>query len=184
MEFSRQEYWGGLPFPSPGHLSDPGIEPTSPESPVLTGGFIIRIAPGKPFHGKGPAGYEICSLLLRGLNAIYSKTPCLKGTPPVCYSQLLVWERDVFLICTSTNVAISQAMLIPDMPHCLLSVKRRSLWRKVACRKYGCSVYSVLVVGPPYLRSLESYANYTKGGRSQRLPPFQSNSPLPKLASL
>ena len=30
MEFSRQEYWNGLPFPSPGDLPDPGIEPGSP----------------------------------------------------------------------------------------------------------------------------------------------------------
>ena len=30
MGFSRQEYWSGLPFPSPGDLPDPGIEPTSP----------------------------------------------------------------------------------------------------------------------------------------------------------
>ena len=30
MGFSRQEYWSGLPFPSPGDLSDPGIEPRSP----------------------------------------------------------------------------------------------------------------------------------------------------------
>ena len=30
MEFSRQEYWSGLPFPSPGHLPNPGIEPWSP----------------------------------------------------------------------------------------------------------------------------------------------------------
>ena len=30
MEFSRQEYWSGLPFPSPGNLSDSGIEPASP----------------------------------------------------------------------------------------------------------------------------------------------------------
>ena len=30
MGFSRQEYWGGLPFPSPGDLPDPGIEPGSP----------------------------------------------------------------------------------------------------------------------------------------------------------
>ena len=30
MGFSRQEYWNGLPFPSPGDLSDPGIEPRSP----------------------------------------------------------------------------------------------------------------------------------------------------------
>ena len=35
MEFSRQEYWSGLPLPSPGDLPDPGIEPTSPVSPVL-----------------------------------------------------------------------------------------------------------------------------------------------------
>ena len=32
MGFSRQEYWSGLPFPSPGDLSDPGIEPGSPTS--------------------------------------------------------------------------------------------------------------------------------------------------------
>ena len=35
MGFSRQEYWSGLPFPSPGHLSNPGIEPMSPVSPAL-----------------------------------------------------------------------------------------------------------------------------------------------------
>ena len=31
MGFSRQEYWSGLPFPSPGDFPDPGIEPGSPE---------------------------------------------------------------------------------------------------------------------------------------------------------
>ena len=30
MEFSRQEYWGGLPGPPPGDLPDPGIEPEAP----------------------------------------------------------------------------------------------------------------------------------------------------------
>ena len=30
MRFSRQEYWSGLPFPSPGDLPDPGIKPVSP----------------------------------------------------------------------------------------------------------------------------------------------------------
>ena len=30
MEFFRQEYWSGLPFPSPGDLPNPGIEPRSP----------------------------------------------------------------------------------------------------------------------------------------------------------
>ena len=38
MGFSRQEYWSGLPFPSPGDLPDPGIEPGSPalEADTLT----------------------------------------------------------------------------------------------------------------------------------------------------
>ena len=31
MEFSRQEYWSGLPFPSPGDLPNPGIKPRSPD---------------------------------------------------------------------------------------------------------------------------------------------------------
>ena len=35
MEFSRQEYWSELPFPSPGDLLDPGIKPKSPVSPAL-----------------------------------------------------------------------------------------------------------------------------------------------------
>ena len=37
MGFPRQGYWGGLPFPTPRDLPDPGIEPTSPESPALAG---------------------------------------------------------------------------------------------------------------------------------------------------
>ena len=40
MGFSRQEYWNRLPFPSPGDLPDPGIEPTSLMSPALAGGFF------------------------------------------------------------------------------------------------------------------------------------------------
>ena len=41
----RQEYWSGLPFPSPGDLPDPGIELTSP---ALAGGFFTTEPPWKP----------------------------------------------------------------------------------------------------------------------------------------
>ena len=37
MGFSRQEYWSGLPFPSPGDLPNQRIKPTSPASPILAG---------------------------------------------------------------------------------------------------------------------------------------------------
>ena len=40
--FSRQEYWSGWPFPSPGDLPDPGIEPASPVSPVLQADSLPR----------------------------------------------------------------------------------------------------------------------------------------------
>ena len=39
-EFSRQEYWNGLPFPTPGDLPDPGNEPAFLASPAVTGGFF------------------------------------------------------------------------------------------------------------------------------------------------
>ena len=42
MGFSRQECWSGLPFPPPGDLPDPGIEPESPVSLVLAGGFFTH----------------------------------------------------------------------------------------------------------------------------------------------
>ena len=44
MGFSRQGYWSVLPFASPRDLSDPGIEPSSPMSPALVGGFFTSLA--------------------------------------------------------------------------------------------------------------------------------------------
>ena len=48
MEFSRQEYWVGLPFPSQGDLPNPGTELLSPVSPVFAGRFFTAGPPGKP----------------------------------------------------------------------------------------------------------------------------------------
>ena len=48
MEFSRQEYWSGLPFPTPGDLPDPGMEPGTPVAPALAGGLFTAEPPGKP----------------------------------------------------------------------------------------------------------------------------------------
>ena len=48
MVFSRQEYWSGLPFPSPGHLPDPGIECESPVSSVLQVDYLPLTYQGSP----------------------------------------------------------------------------------------------------------------------------------------
>ena len=56
MEFSRQEYWSELPFPPPGDLQDPGMEPMPFASPALTGRFFTTAPCGK---GK----YDILRIL-------------------------------------------------------------------------------------------------------------------------
>ena len=58
IKFSRQEYWSWLPFPSPGDLSDPGIEPGFP---TLQEDSLPSEPPGKPF-----------------LDDIFSNTTCLE----------------------------------------------------------------------------------------------------------
>ena len=61
MGFSRQEYWSGLPFPSPGDLPNPGVEPGSP---ALQADALPSQPPGKPIWTKtnfssppSPQGY-------------------------------------------------------------------------------------------------------------------------------
>ena len=46
MGLPRQEYWGGLPFLTPGDLLNPGMEPISPTSPALASRFITTEPPG------------------------------------------------------------------------------------------------------------------------------------------
>ena len=48
MAFSRHKYWGELPFPSPGDLPNPRIEPMISVAPALSSGFFTTEPPGKP----------------------------------------------------------------------------------------------------------------------------------------
>jgi len=50
MEFSRQQYWSGLPFPPPGDLPDEGTELTSLVSPALAGRFFTTALHRKPYN--------------------------------------------------------------------------------------------------------------------------------------
>ena len=56
--FSRQEYWSGLPFPSPGDLPHPGIEP---RSPALQADALTSEPPGKPIKSNSQ---NICQRLV------------------------------------------------------------------------------------------------------------------------
>ena len=57
MGFSRQEYWSGLPFPPPGDLPNPGIEPGPP---TLQADSLLSEPLGKPFDCSGSWVIQVC----------------------------------------------------------------------------------------------------------------------------
>ena len=60
MAFYWQEYWSGLPLPSPGDFSDPGFKPMSPLSPALAGGFFNTAPPAAAAAAKS---LQLCPTL-------------------------------------------------------------------------------------------------------------------------
>ena len=82
MGFSRQEYWSGLPFPSPGDLPDPGIEPMSP---ALAGGFFTTEPLGKPIKAAEAHYFKNkANFIVRGPVAF-----------PTFLSSMLPWRQDL-----------------------------------------------------------------------------------------
>ena len=78
MEFSRQEYWSGLPFPPIGDLPDPGIKP---KSPALRADSLPSEPPGKPNLSvlSFSHTYEIKRRLLLGRKFMTSLDSLLKS---------------------------------------------------------------------------------------------------------
>ena len=78
MGFFRQEYWSGLPFPSPGDLPNPGIKPVFP---ALAGGFFTTEPPGKLYYPFN-------------VHRIYSYVPSFISTiSDMCTYFSLAWQR-------------------------------------------------------------------------------------------
>ena len=69
MGFSRQEYWSGMPSPSPGDLSNPGIKPGSP---ALAGGFFIIEASREAVGRLGTPLTKFNYLILTVCNMAFS----------------------------------------------------------------------------------------------------------------
>ena len=84
MEFPRKEYWSGLPFPSPGHLPNVGLEPASPAS---AGGFFATVLPGKPLaphpdearSQEGPRETDLAGRDLQTRLSVSEETPSVSG---------------------------------------------------------------------------------------------------------
>ena len=77
MEFSRQEYWSGLSFSSPGDLPDPGIESVSLVSLALAGRFFTTVPPEKPL----PSTSSVVSNSLQPHGLQHARRPCPWPTP-------------------------------------------------------------------------------------------------------
>ena len=77
MGFSRQEYWSGLPFPSPGDLPDPGIEPWSP---AFQADALTSEPPGEPWYNiSQPCLTNVDSRLKRRDIALLTKVRLVKA---------------------------------------------------------------------------------------------------------
>ena len=110
MELSRQEYWSGLPFPNPGGLPDPGIEPMSLVSWALTGGFFMTEPPGKPSIGSySCSASKLCdSLQPHGLQ--HTRFPVLHSFPEFAHLCPLNWW------CPSTTPSsVTAILLLPSI---------------------------------------------------------------------
>ena len=81
MGFPRQKYWSGLPFPSPGDLPDPGIEPRSPASLqviLYNPGFFTIKTPGKPLSAQ--FSHSVVSNSLRPHGLQHARLLCPSST--------------------------------------------------------------------------------------------------------
>ena len=109
MEFPKQEYWSGLPFPSPGALSDPGIKLMSPAWQVDS---LPLSHLGCPFIGRGPVLGNLCThCMVTSAGRLQHVAWCLlhsrwflsgkkeaRGScvfSPGCESSLIPWRRSL-----------------------------------------------------------------------------------------
>ena len=115
MGFSKQEYWSGFPFLSPGDLPDPGIKP---RSPALQADALPSEPPGKPknvqitvqlhsFHILA----RLCSKSFKGVIS-YTLRACLKNESEVAQSCPTLWDPMNCNLSDSSVHGIFQAIVL------------------------------------------------------------------------
>ena len=100
MGFSRQEYWSGLPFPSPGDLPNPGIEPVSP---TLQADALPSEPPGKP---KNVSTYLLISAAVaKSLQSCSTLCDPIDGSPPGSHVPGILQARTLEWVAISFSSA-------------------------------------------------------------------------------
>ena len=99
---ARQEYWSGWPFPPPGDLPDPGIEPGSLVSLALAGGFFTTAPPGKPSPIKGVMvnilNFVARLCCCRGTKATTGNNTCMCYVTAVFQQSFVYRRRHVYVL--------------------------------------------------------------------------------------
>ena len=120
MEYSRQEYWNGLPFPSPGDLPNPRIESASLVDPEMAGGFFTTEPP----------------IMLLAILYIYLLTILLAGSPTRIQTPLNkgLFCSQLVLNNLSLNIYVSEGIRIeffkvPDSPIPSLEIIFLESWK-------------------------------------------------------
>ena len=90
MEFSRQEYWSGLPRSPPGDFPDPGIELTSPKAPAFQEGSLLPVKPKGEWYSPKFMSTRICEW-----NLIWSQGLCRRSQDETILSGLNPDTTDV-----------------------------------------------------------------------------------------
>ena len=116
MEFSRQEYWSGLPFLSPGELPDPGIESVSLEFPALAGRFFTTAPPGSYHQMLSSALWQLQSI------PVSLQMVSVLGLTAVHVGESPQWTR-------ATGVSGNLPDSLPVGYRILPRIGGRSIWR-------------------------------------------------------
>ena len=117
MECSRQEYWSGEPFLSPGALPDPGTEPTSP---ALQADSLLSEPPGKPLLKllTTKITHSICTAFCPHVQVWYCWAVLLFGTPVLGKSLsyfFLKYSNEIIPLCISLSIKYKiQRIKIPS----------------------------------------------------------------------
>ena len=114
MGFLRQEFWSGVPFPSPGDIPDPGTEAASP---ALAGGFFTTEPPGEPvYHGTR------CNTIISSFLSPVFPSPCM----------YLHWGitqlKDTSISIFTCNSAMREVGLLSSIMCFLLQALHLTLW--------------------------------------------------------
>ena len=125
---SRQEYWSGLPFPSPGDLTDPGLEPESPALP----GRLSTTEPGTASPEK-PQRNRHSNLNLSNGNSCCSWGSHGKNTGEMCHSFL-----QSELLCQNSTTTHAPWVALTGMAHSFLVTQVSSPWQ-------GCGPWGALL---------------------------------------